>query len=64
MTEISVMVTEKLVMTNWLYKLFSKSDMTKKIGNDQKSVMTKIEIGYVSYAKKSVITKKIKILDD
>ena len=50
--------------------------MTKiEIGNDQKSVMTKIEVGYVSYVKKSVMTKirignvkksvmtKIKILD-
>ena len=32
--------------------------MTKiEIGNDQKSVMTKIEVGYVSYVKKSVMTK-------
>ena len=32
--------------------------MTKtKIGNDEKSVMTKIGIGYVSYVKKSVMTK-------
>ena len=53
--------------------------MTKiEIGNDKKSVMTKIEVGYVSYVKKSVMTKirigyvsyveksvmtKIKILD-
>ena len=34
---------------NWLCKLCSKSVMTQiKIGNDKKSVMTKIEIGYVS----------------
>ena len=34
---------------HWLCKLCSKSVMTQiGIGNDKKSVMTKIEIGYVS----------------
>ena len=32
--------------------------MTKiEIGDDQKSVITKIEVGYVSYVKKSGMTK-------